>query len=583
MDKDKPSNRPWFCPDNNVIFCVLLLLLAALALGLRLWGLKYSLPYVYNIDEANNFLPKAVGFFSGDFNPRYFANPPAYSYLLYLLFSVFVGGREAVQHTYAVDPAHLFTIARATTAVMGTLVVLLAVSLGTRLYSRKVGLVAGLLMAVSFLPVFYSHFALNDVAQLVPLTLSLYGAAGLLTRDRWYDWPIAGAALGIAVATKYTGAIVAVPLVLALLYRIATKENKVRELAWAAATGALALAMFVVTNPYSVIDQLNFKKGIVSERKAAAEESGKLGQTERNGVLYYFWVATWAVGWIPTFAASFGGVLALVRNWRKGLFLTLYPVVYIVYMGIQGRYFGRWLMPVLPALVVLAAYMVIWLSERVPGLSTKAWGRAAALAVLVVALVLQGLIYSVHVDRVLSKTDTRGLARAWLVKNVPAGAKLVIEPVVLGSYLFDASGPYKGTPSGVRWIRYLAGKRNTKMSGEPIQGKPTVVKPEDYVRLLRPPLIGTYQRGGYCWVMIGSTQYGRALAVPADVPQAIAYYRKLKRDGKLVFEASPYKRGQGPVKFSFDWSFNFYPMAYGRPGPYVKIYQLSRAACADSP
>jgi hypothetical protein len=92
-------------------------------------------------------------------------------------------------------------------------------------------------------------------------------------------------------------------------------------------------------------------------------------------------------------------------------------------------------------------------------------------------------------------------------------------------------------------------------------------------------LIGSYARGGYCWVVIGSTQYGRAFAEPREVPKAIRYYRSLPRHGDLVYRVDPYKPGKGPVAFNFDWSFDFYPMAYDRPGPTVIVYRLREAKC----
>jgi len=54
-----------------------LMLLLALTLLLRLWGIKQGLPYSYNSDEATHFVPRAVAFFSHDYNPQYFLNPPA--------------------------------------------------------------------------------------------------------------------------------------------------------------------------------------------------------------------------------------------------------------------------------------------------------------------------------------------------------------------------------------------------------------------------------------------------------------------------------------------------------------------------
>ncbi len=64
-------------------------------LGLRLWGVRQGLPYAYNVDEAEHFVPHAVEMFQkGTLNPHYFANPPAFTYLLHFLFRLLVRGRS---------------------------------------------------------------------------------------------------------------------------------------------------------------------------------------------------------------------------------------------------------------------------------------------------------------------------------------------------------------------------------------------------------------------------------------------------------------------------------------------------------
>jgi hypothetical protein len=113
-----------------------------------------------------------------------------------------------------------------------------------------------------------------------------------------------------------------------------------------------------------------------------------------------------------------------------------------------------------------------------------------------------------------------------------------------------------------------------------LQAQTQVVGIEDYVRTLAPALIGYYEREGYCWVITGSTEAGRAYADPAAVPQAIAYYRALAREGSLVFRSSPYAAGAGRVPFGFDWSFDYYPLAYARPGPEMLVYRLHGGRCA---
>ena len=71
-----------------------LALLLIVSLLLRLWGIKQGLPYSYNSDEATHFVPRAVAFFTHDFNPHYFLNPPAYSYLLHIVFELWFGSRR---------------------------------------------------------------------------------------------------------------------------------------------------------------------------------------------------------------------------------------------------------------------------------------------------------------------------------------------------------------------------------------------------------------------------------------------------------------------------------------------------------
>jgi hypothetical protein len=103
---------------------------------------------------------------------------------------------------------------------------------------------------------------------------------------------------------------------------------------------------------------------------------------------------------------------------------------------------------------------------------------------------------------------------------------------------------------------------------------------ENYVRTLSPALIGYYERRGFCWVVTASTESGRAYADPSAVPQAIAYYRALRREATVAYRASPYAAGRAPVSFNFDWSFDYYPRAYRRPGPAMTVYRLHGGRCA---
>jgi hypothetical protein len=447
------------------------------------------------------------------------------------------------------------------------------------LFDRRVGLLASALMAVAFLPVFYAHQALNDVPTLAPLTLSLFGTAGVLRHGRRRDYLIAGIGLGLGCATKYTAGIVVLPLVAAAALQYLSPRGERAAVAGLAIALISALAFFLLANPYSVLDFHDFKNGLIHQSSVSESGTGKLGAPTNGGLSYYLWTFTWGLGWVPTIA-SVGGAVALWWG-RRRLIVVLVPatLVFLAFMGIQNRYFGRWLLPIFPIICLLGAYFALQVA------SWAARGRASflapALIVLAgVVLIGQGLVYSVHSGLILSRADTRNEARTWMVKNIPIGTHIVVEPVVPDTWVQDPGHPSPQTRNGDRWIKWPSLRSYIDTSGALVPDSATVVNIEDYERTLSPALIPFYEEKGYCWVVTGFDQEGRALADPTQVPQAIAYYRALARKAQVAYSASPYYTGQGPVGFNFDWTFDYYNLAYARPGPSMTIYRLLGGRCA---
>jgi hypothetical protein len=554
-------------------------LLLAGAFLLRIWGVKHGLPYSYNADENAHFVPKAIGLFGHGWNPHYFVNPPAYTYLLHVVFDIWFGGREGVSHAYATNQTEVFVVARVTAAVVGTLAVWLLYLAGARLFDRRVGLLAAGLLAVAFLPVFYSHLALNDVPTLAPICLSLWGTAGILRGGRIGHYALAGVGLGLACATKYTGGIVVLPLLAAAATNVSDPNVARRDpIAGLLLAGVLAVAAFFAANPYAFIDHGAFHEGLRHQSQAADDALGKLGLTQRNGTAYYLWTFTWGLGWVPAIAAVAGVGLLAFRDRLALAVLAPAPILFVIFMGTQSRFFGRWLMPVLPIVCVLAAYLVVKaadaLGDRRPAL------RPALLALGVVALCGQGLVYSLHEGLVLSRPDTRNLARDWMVANVKPHSRIVVEPVVPDAWAQDLGHPSPLTANGDRWAKFPTSRTNVASDGSIKLGAGEIVNIEDYERELQPGLIDLYERKGYCYVVSGSTQRGRAEAQPGQVPKAVAYYAELERRADKVAEFSPYRAGHGPVAFNFDWTFDYYPLAYRRPGPVMTIYRLRAGLCS---
>ncbi len=592
-----------------------LALVLLLALGLRLWGIGEGLPYVYNIDEAGHFVPKAVAMFSAGLNPRYFVNPPALTYVLHVVFAVCYGGAGGAKHEYALHPGEVFLLARITVAVLGTGAVWLLYLLGARLFDRRIGLLAAAIEAVAFLPVAYGHLALNDAVTLLPLTLSLLGSAGVMRHGRRRDYALAGVGLGLACASKYTAGIAIVPLAAAAathyLDSIDRSKGSARSdrpergvLLGVALAGVCALGAFLLANPYALLDFKLFYSELLHQSSLSDEAQGKLGAPKELGILYYLWSFSWGLGWVPALAALGGAVAIWRRHARIGWLLVPAVVLFLAFMGLQDRYFGRWLLPIFPIACLLAAFfglaLVGVIAERVraegargspsagvpdDGSSQAAapkrpWAAriapAAVSALIVAALLGQGLLYSTHNDIVLARADTRNITRAWMVAHVPRGAAIVVEPVVLDSWIEEGAGAARTD----RWLKYEALQSVIAPDGSLSPQTIHTVALEDYETTLSPALIGWYERLGYCWVVSGSTESGRALADPSAAPFASAYYHALATEAEVAYRVSPYSPGTSAPRFGFDWSFDYYPLSYERPGPEMTVYRLRGGRCA---
>lgn len=538
----------------------LLGLIVVAGLALRLWHNGYGLPYVYNVDEGSHFTARAIGMFGGDANPGYFQNPSAYTYLVHIMLRFKFGGLwpfgdyDDLIQQFKDDPSAIYDSARSLAAVVCVVGVVAVFFVAKRLWGSREAVVAAALLAFSFLAVTYSRIAVTDVGTLLPVAFAVYGAvrAQETGERRWYA--LAGAAAGLAVGFKYTAGLVALPVALAGLLRLRADGFRATVAAAGIALGAAALAFFVTT-PFFFLDFDTARRQIEAQAETAGDFA-KLGQKQDSGVLYYLDSLIWGLGWAAALAALAGLVLVARRDRARALLLAAFPIALFVYLALQSRYFGRWLLPVYPILAMLAAVAIVRASELVRGRPAL---RVAVLTALVLAVLAQPLAADVRTGRLLGRTDTRELAREHLRLNYPSRLRVVIEPAVPARY-YRLARPGRRAP--------LNRKQFVRGFVRDIQESRI-----DYAATLRPETIDRYRDLGYCVVVTMSVIRGRA--ENDGVPGALAYYRRLERESRLVRVFSPYEDGAGEPRFHFDLSYNHYPTAFDRPGPLVKIYELN--------
>ncbi|MEP9383516.1 glycosyltransferase family 39 protein [Nocardioides cheoyonin] len=523
---------------------VLLGAVLAGSLALRLVGIRHGLPFAYNPDEELHFVPQAAAAADGRLDPHYFDNPAGLTYLLAAVFRLVFLGRDV---TALLDdhPALVLTVARVVVALLGTLLVLLVHHAARRYAGRVAALVSAALVGTPFLPVFYSHQALNDVPTMLAVTAALTGALAVLERGDLRSYVLAGAAVGVAAAFKYQAGAWAVAVALAALLRVLRgRDRAARVLGLLVVAGVTSAVALLALNPYLLLDAGTALRAITHQSDLA--DTGKLGQTG-TGWTYYPRSLLWGLGVVPTALAVVGAAAGLRRDRARTLLLVVVPVLLYLYLGGQGRFFARWLLPAYPALAILAGLGVVrtagFVRRRLPARSPTAL-RALVLPVLAVLALAQPLADSVRSDRVLAREDTRSQALAWLRDHVRGDRRVVVEPAVPADYL-----------------------EGTGLTALPVE-RPY----QDYETRLRPEAVDGYRRDGYCWVMVNSLQRDRGLV--AGLPGARAYYARLERETVQRVVFSPYRPGASAPRFSYDWSFDWYPPAYDRPGPYVELVRL---------
>jgi 4-amino-4-deoxy-L-arabinose transferase-like glycosyltransferase len=538
---------------------VLLAAILILALALRLKGIAWGLPFSFVNADESTVVPKAFAAARGHLNPQFFFYPSLYFYLtgaLYVLAApvwwLLGNGNLLAQTSFVVDSGPYFLLGRLLSAAMGTASVYLVYRLGRLAFGRPAGLLAALFLAVAPLHVAYSHMAVTDVTA---VALSLLALVLLLRAAQIRDeaagaaadpakahstrrWLVAGAvAAGLATSTKYNLGLLVLPATVAAVYACRA------EAAASLAAGGRAvlvwlrllvlrlylpmLVAFVVASPFVVLDAPHFLRDF--RRQSQIMDRGWLG-FEHVGNGFWFNVTpnlTGAIGVVLVVLAVIGLAWALRRRSRPDLILAPYVIVYFLYIGTWKELADRYLLVIVPLLLLLAVRVCV----ELVGLTRPRTRRVAVPVAAVVLAVAFALPFadSIAFDRGLGGTDTREVAREWIQMNVPAGSLIAVEnygpPLVREDVLdhYRASGL---DPVAYRLLRLK------------LPAPETPDRSRDLQRL---------RRRGVEYVITSSRVRDRVLAAPEEYPTIVEFYEELDAQGELVREFRPGAGETGPV------------------------------------
>lgn len=398
---------------------LVLFLMIALAFAVRFAGVPFGLPNLYHADEpivVNHTM--AYGIF--DLNPHFFKIPPLTSYFLFLIYGLFylLGHFAGIFPTvldfaylFVVDPSSFYLLGRGILGVgLGTLSVYCLYRFTKRFFSREAASLAAFFLAVAFLHVRDSHYIYADIPLVLILILCFFLIFRILNQGKLRDYAGFGILAGLAVATKYNGVFIWFPFLLAHLFGCRSAGKRF-------VNSRLFIALFVsiptyaALNPFSLIDFQFFLNELISQSKAEGPTS----------FLHHIrYSLNGALGPFLLVFALLGILHALIRREQKNLVMSSFVVIYYLVLCFFSQPYDRYVLPLIPWLLVFAAHFLLWLKEKF---------RLSKPAYIALICLLAGppLAKTLLSDFIFMQKDVRNVAQEWIERNIPAGSKIALD------------------------------------------------------------------------------------------------------------------------------------------------------------
>lgn len=527
----------------NARLIFLFSLLVIFGIVLRIWGVGFGLPSFHYADEDKYLTTAMLMWAHFDFNPHYFQNPPLLTYIYAFAIGCFFiackilgffASPQAFGRAYLIDSTNYYIIARIISTLFGAGTCIVVYQIGKKLYNRITGVIAGIFLCFCFLHVRNSHYAVNDIAGVFFLVLAFKYIVNIYTKGNTKDYILAGLLSGLAIATKYNMGIIifSIPVAHYISLRSGALKNT-RKLLFAF---LLCFLGFFIVCPWILLDFKSFFKGFFAQLQLAREPW--FGGSHENSYLQFMKTLIWGYGLIPLLL-SIVGVISLMKERSKLLLIAFFSVLYFLVMGKSRLFFARFTLPVVPFLCIFSAAGLMFIAEYISHRK-----KIVVVTTVLLLAILQGLIFSLRHDYLISKTDTRIIARDWIKENVPPGSKILIE--TYGPNLKDF-------------------KNGKPLNGYQVKGGLVGQLPQKSIK--------DYKREGYEYIVTSSFVSDRYTRSPEIYKKEIDFYASLDIKAEEIFSVT---NAEKKVPFFLeDMKSPFWNLfVLRRPGPRIKVYLI---------
>jgi Flp pilus assembly protein TadD/4-amino-4-deoxy-L-arabinose transferase-like glycosyltransferase len=326
-----------------------------------------------------------------------------------------------------------YSIARSISAILGVLTVWITYKIGYRLGGPMVGLLSALFLAFSAGHIQQSHFYTVEVSFTFWITLSLYLMLKLPCPSRGV-YIACGVASGLAAGTRLAGVWLGLPFIITHLWEGEALGRRWKKLL-TSGVGYYLLAAFLVTascEPFLLLDPNHFF--------GAAELSQMMGSIKAvTGESVYIWTLSdfattpylfhisnllpLAFGTVLTGVSILGAILIVIKRPAAGIVILTWLLVYFLFIGRLHAKPFRYIIPMLPVLVVMGAMACGFAQETLRRRAVASW--LVFLPILLVSL--PTLSYGLAYTRIYHQEGSRSAALKWIKGHMGEGAHVLAE------------------------------------------------------------------------------------------------------------------------------------------------------------
>lgn len=403
-------------------FLLFILLLTVIGGFLRFYNLNWDIGYTFHPDERNIANSVSQLRFFSQLNPNFFA----YGGFLIYLYRATGDILNLLTHNtdWIYDWGHINIIGRFYSALFSTLTIPLVFVLTKNIFNKYTGVIAAALVAFCASFIQTSHFGITENFLILSSVWICFLSSKILHTRKFIYYILCGIFLGIAIATKTIAlSFIIFPLTSYVMSVIKPPHRFFKSFGMLVSFLLITFIVFTLLSPYTF---LSWNKFMESMRYESGVALGTLPVPYTlqftNTTPYIFQVKNflWQMGpisylLIPSLILFLLTILK-TKKIKLILFISL-PLVYFLYIGYWHTKFIRFMLPIMPFMIILISYFLYWAQKRMKRVGT----------ILVFTSIFITVAWALAFFSIYTKGQTRITSSKWIYDNIPTGSSILGE------------------------------------------------------------------------------------------------------------------------------------------------------------